>query len=152
MDYSKFDKMVDLDGLKKDIESAKEGSGEYTEVPHGTYEVSIDKMELAESKKGDPMVTIWFKILNGEFENSRLFMNQVITKGFQIHIVNEFLRSLGSGKSVTFETYSQYSNLIMDIMESIDGTKEYHLEYGEKKGYNTFKILEIFELEDELEE
>lgn len=149
MDFSKFDSMVDLDGLKHDIEEAKEnGGGDYKEVPHGTYEVEIAKLELKESKKGDPMVAVWFRILNGEFENAMIFMNQVITKGFQIHIVNEFLRSLNSGLDVDFETYSQYNDLLMDIMEAVDGTKEYALEYGENKGYNTFKIIEVFDLVD----
>lgn len=152
MDYSKFDSMIDLDGLKKDIEEAKEGKGEYAEVPHGTYEVEIAKIELGESKKGDPMVKIWFRIINGEFENSILFMNQVVTKGFQIHIVNELLRSLGTGLDITFESFKQYSDLLMDVMEAVDGTKEYSLEYGEKKGYNTFKINEVFDLTDDEDE
>lgn len=64
IDYSKFDKQVDVEGLKKDVKEAQEngGSGDYKEVPFGDYEVSVDKMELSESKKGDPMVSIWFKI------------------------------------------------------------------------------------------
>lgn len=147
VDYSKFDSMVDLDGLKNDIAEAKSGNVEYKDVPHGTYEVEVEKMELTESKKGDPMVTIWFRIINGEFEGSILFMNQVITKGFQIHIVNELLRSMKSGLDVDFESYSQYANLLMDIHERIDGNREFALEYGEKKGFNTFGIAEVYDLE-----
>ena len=157
IDFSKFDKMVDIEGLKHDIETAKEkGSGEYAEVPLGTYEVKIDKMELGETGEnsknpGSPMVKVQFRILNGEFENSCLFMNQVITQGFQIHVVNEFLRSLESGLEIGFETYSQYNDLLMDVMEKIDGSKEYAIEYGEKKGFKTFKIVEVFDLEDDSE-
>lgn len=147
VDYSKFDSMVDLDGLKNDIAEAKSGNVEYKDVPHGTYEVEVEKMELTESKKGDPMVTIWFRIINGEFEGSILFMNRVITKGFQIHIVNELLRSMKSGLDVDFESYSQYANLLMDIHERIDGNREFALEYGEKKGFNTFRIAEVYDLE-----
>lgn len=78
-------------------------------------------------------------------------MNQVITKGFQIHTVNEFLRSLGTKNEVEFETYSQYEKLIDDIFDDIDGDGlEYLLDYGEYKNkrgnvYPTFKIKEIFE-------
>lgn len=57
-------------------------------------EVAINKLELTKSKKGDPMVTCWMKIVAGEYTNSLIFMNQVVTQGFQIHIVNEFLRAL----------------------------------------------------------
>lgn len=145
MDFSKFDKQIDLEGLKQDI--ADSVNNDYKEVPHGTYEVAITKLELGESKKGDPMVKAWFKILEGEFKNSIVFMNQVVTTGFQIHIVDNFLRSLGTDIAVCFESYSQYANLIADVYEAVNGKFEYALEYGEKKGFNTFKIKEVFELE-----
>lgn len=147
IDYSKFDKAVDLDGLKKDIEGAKENTGNFKEVPLGDYEVAVDKMELTESKKGDPMVSIWFKIVNGEYKNSRLFFNQVITQGFQIHIVNELLRSMDTGKNIDFESYSQYGQLLMDIHEAVDGQLEFAVKYGENKGFKTFEITEVFEVE-----
>lgn len=145
MDFSKFDKQVDLEGLKKDIEDSR--NNEFKEVPHGSYEVAIDKLELDESKKGDPMVKVWFKILAGEYKNSLIFMNQVITQGFQIHIVDEFLRSLGTDVDVTFESYSQYNELLMDIFEAVEDKLEFALKYGEKKGFNTFEITDIFEVE-----
>lgn len=148
MDFSKFDKAMDLEGLKKDVAEAKEngGTGEYKEVPVGKYEVSVHKMELTESKKGDPMVSIWFKILEGEYKNSYLFFNQVITQGFQIHIVNELLRSMVEADTdVTFESYSQYAQMLMDIHEMIDGNLEFAINYGEnKQGYKTFKIEEVY--------
>lgn len=75
-------------------------------------------------------------------------MNQVVTKGFQLHIVNTFLRSLDSSYNIEFLTYAQYANLLMDIMEEITGKYEYALHYGKNnKGYNVFEITEVFELE-----
>lgn len=147
MDYSKFDKMVDVERLKKEAE--ENGGGNYKEVPYGDYEVKVDKMELTESKKGDPMVSIWFTILTGEFKGSKIFFNQVITQGFQIHIVNELLRSMGTGlEGIEFSSYSQYGTMLMDIHEAVDGKLEFALEYGEtKKGFPTFKITEVFEVE-----
>lgn len=148
IDFSKFDKKVDLEGLKNDIADAEEnGGGSFKEVPHDTYEVAITKLELDESKKGDPMVKVWFKILDGEYKNSLIFMNQVITQGFQIHIMDEFLRSLETDIDIIFESYSQYADMLMDIFETIDGNYEYGLKYGENKGFNTFEITEVFELD-----
>lgn len=148
MNWEEFDKKVDLDGLKEDIENSTDG-GEYKEVPHGTYEVAIEKLELTESKKHDPMVSIWFKIVgDGEYKNSRLFMNQVITKGFQIHIMNEFLRSLETDVEIEFESYKQYNELLMDVFEAVSDHFEYAVKYGENKGFNTFEITDVFELED----
>lgn len=148
MDFSKFDKQVDLEGLKHDVEEAAEnGGGNFKEVPLGNYEVAITKLELSESKKGDPMVKVWFKILEGEYKGSLLFMNQVITKGFQIHIVDEFLRSLETDIEISFESYSQYNELLLDVFDAIDGNFEYGLKYGENKGFNTFEITDIFEVD-----
>lgn len=145
MDFSKFDKQVDLEGLKHDIEASADN--DFREVPHGAYEVAITKLELGESKKGDPMVKVWFKIVSGEYKGSLLFMNQVITRGFQIHIVDEFLRSLETDIEISFESYSQYNELLMDIFEAINGKLEFALKYGENKGFNTFEITDIFEVE-----
>lgn len=145
VDFSEFDKKINLDELKKGLKEASEND-EYKEVPHGEYEVSIEKLELTQSKKGDPMISAWFKILEGEYKNSRLFMNQVITQPFQIKIVNRFLESLESGVEIDFETYSQYGQMIMDVAEAIDKKLEYSIEYGEKKGFSTFKITEVFEV------
>ena len=153
--FATWDNAVDMEGLQKDIAEAKEnGKGDFKEVPHGKYEVSIEKMELKATKtKGDPMVSVWMKIVgDGEFKGSLIFMNQVITQGFQIHIVNEFLRSLTKDCAVPtleFKSYSQYAGLLMDIHELIADQFEYALDYGQtKKGFDTFEITDIFALED----
>ena len=149
MDFSKFDEQFDLEGLKKDVAEAEtNGGGNFREVPHGTYEVEITKLELGESKKGNPMVSAWFKVLNGEYKGSLIFMNQVITQGFQIHIVNDFLRSLESGIEIEWPgSYAKYAQMIMDVAEAIDDRLEYGLKYGERKGFNTFEIADVFEVE-----
>lgn len=150
--WDEFDNSIDTEGLQNDVKDAAENGGTRREVPHDTYEVKIDKLELVKSKKGDPMVTCWMKIIEGEFKNSLIFMNQVINQGFQIHIVNEFLRDLVSEMEepidIEFKTYRQYGGLLMDVMEAIDGNFEYNVDYGENKGFNTFEIEEVYVLED----
>lgn len=152
--FDEFDANFDTAGLAKDAAEAAKNGNARREVPHGTYEVEINKLELGKSKKGDPMFSCWFKILTGEYKGSMIFLNQIVTQGFQIGIVDEFLRSLMSEMDapipVQFQTYNQYNNLILDIMEAIDGNFEYALEYGEnKKGFSTFKITEVYALVDE---
>ena len=153
--YSKWDEQIDTAGLAADVEeaAANGGTGEYKEVPHGNYEVEVNQMELKASKKGDPMVSIWFKVLSGEYENSFIFFNQVITQGFQVHIVNEMLRMMVSAMDkppmIEFTNYKQYGNLIADIFEKVDGNFEYALAYKKgKKDFSTYEITEVFVLED----
>ena len=149
IDFSKFDKSMDLEGLKKDIAVANESDNNFKEVPHDDYEVEIVKLELTESKKHDPMVSCWMKILEGEYKGSMIFMNQVVTQGFQIHIVNTFLRDLVDGMNieVEFTSYAQYAELLLDISEAINDKREYLVTYGERKGFNTFEIQEAYNLE-----
>ncbi|NME64442.1 DUF669 domain-containing protein [Clostridium cadaveris] len=144
--WDEFDEKIDTEGLAKDAKEAAENGGDYKEVPLGTYEVEVNKLELKKSKKGDPMLSIWFKIIAGEYKGSLIFYNQVMSQGFGIHNANEMLRSLDSGVEVEFTNFKKYHGMLLDIVESIDGNLEYALEYGENnKGYNTYKITDVFE-------
>ena len=150
--FAKWDEAIDTEGLQKDVaEAAKGGNGDFEEVPHGTYEVAIKQMELKASKKGDPMVSIWFKVVDGAHKNGIIFFNQVITQGFQIHIVNELLRKMVSEAKdapvIDFKSYKQYSDLILDVFEITDGF-EYCLKYTKgKNDFSNYEITEVFTLE-----
>ena len=147
--FDKWNSNIDLKGLQEDVKKAQEDNREYETIPHGEYEVKLDKLELKATKKGDPMVSIWFKIVSDcEYKGSLIFMNQVVTKGFQIHIVNDFLRTLECGVDIDFESYKQYNELLLDVFEAVNGNFEYGLKYGKtEKGFNTFEITEVFELD-----
>lgn len=147
--FDKWDKSIDTEGLAKDAKEAEEngGSGEYPEVPTGKYEVKIEKMELKESSKGKPMFSAWFRIISGKYENNLLFMNQVITQGFQIGIVNDLIRSMDVIDDVEFKNYSQYNELIMDVFEQVDGKLEFLLEFKKsKKDFPVYTIKEVYEV------
>ena len=152
---AKFNKMFDTKTLAQEVREAKEKSGEYREVPFGQYEVSIEKLELVESKKGDPMVTIWLEVVAGEYKNSKLFYNQVISSKGQIGVLNRFLESLGTGLEIKFDDYVQYEQLLQKIYDRTYRKLEYGLEYAESKPnqegktFTTYKITHVFELTQE---
>ena len=144
--FEKWNSNVDLAGLQQDIKDAQDNNKEFETVPHGEYEVKLDKLELKATKKGDPMVSAWFTILEGKYKNSKLFMNQVVTQGFQIHIVNEFLRSMGTDLNIEFVDYAQYADLLLDVAEFCDANNlEFAIKYEDNKGYDKFTITEVFE-------
>lgn len=147
--WDEFDEKIDTEGLKKDAEeAAKNGGGDFKEVPLGTYEVEVNKLELKKSKKGDPMLSIWFKVLTGDHKGSLIFYNQVMSQGFGIHNANEMLRSLDSGVEVEFVNFKKYHGMLLDVLEAINGNLEYALEYGQNnKGFNTYKIVDVFDKE-----
>ena len=144
--FEKWNSNVDLAGLQKDVKDAQDNNKEFEKVPYGEYEVKVDKMELKSSKKGDPMVSIWFTILEGKYKKSKIFLNQVITQGFQIHIVNELLKSMKTDLVIEFVDYKQYAELLLDVAEECDTNNlEFALKYEDNKGYDKFTITEVFE-------
>lgn len=145
--FEKWNSNVDLKGLQEDVKKAQEDNkGEFEKVPYGEYEVKVDKMELKATKKGDPMVSIWFTILEGKYKKSKLFLNQVITQGFQIHIMNTLLKSMGTDLVIEFVDYKQYAELLLDVAEECDKNNlEFAIKYEDNKGYDKFTITEVFE-------
>ena len=148
--FAKFNEMIDVEGLKNDIESAANSTGEFVEVPKGDYEVKVVKLELGETGErsktpGMPMAKVWFDIIAGEYKGQKIFMNQMLTTGFGIHKMNELLTSLETGITVVFENFEQYADLMKQIFTEIDGKAEYQLAYGENnKGFSTYTIVQRF--------
>ena len=149
--FEKFNAMFDVEGLKEDINKAEESSGEFVEVPKGDYEVKIVKLELGETSEksknpGAPMAKVWFEIVAGDYKGQKIFQNQMLTTGFGIHKMNEFLDSLETGIPVVFENFTQYADLFKQIFDAVDGKAEFALAYGENnKGYATYNITQRFE-------
>ena len=148
--FAKFNEMFDVEGLKKDVEETASNSGDFVEVPFGDYEVKISKIELGvtgEKSKtpGMPMAKVWYTIVSGDFKNQKIFQNQMLTTGFGIHKMNEFLDSLETGIPVVFENFEQYADLFAQIFTEVDGKAEYQLSYGENnKGFATYTIVQRF--------
>ena len=147
IDYSKWDKQFKV--TSEDVKTLEQNDGkrEYEDVPFGKYEVSVKKLELGSSKKGDPMLIVQFKILDGKFKNSIIFMNQLVTTDIQIHMADEFLRSLDSGIDVEWlGSYGKYADLIDSIFDAISEDKlEYALDYSSTdKGFSKFEITDVF--------
>lgn len=148
--FERFNSTIDTEGLKHDVEAAAANDGEFAEVPKGTYEVSVSKLELGETGErsktpGMPMAKVWFTILAGPYKNQRIFMNQMLTTGFGIHRMNQFLESLESGMTVVFENFVQYAELMENIFKAVEGKGEYELSYTENsKGFSEYKINQRF--------
>lgn len=148
--FERFNSMMDIEGLKHDVEDAANNSGDFVEVPKGDYEVKVTKIELGatgEKSKtpGAPMAKVWFDILAGQYKGQKIFMNQMLTSGFGIHRMNEFLISLETGIPVVFENFVQYADLFKQIFDAVDGKAEFQLAYGENnKGYSTYTIVQRF--------
>lgn len=156
-DWSKFDKNVDIEALEADVKEVEEnGGGNFEPIPDGQYEVEVEVMELTTSKAGDPMLKVWFKVLEGDYKGQRIFYNKVMQPqndrafGLQVHQNNELLRALWDCEKddVKFTGFEDYAELVLDIHEDIEGKFEYLLKKEtDDKGYDQFVIEEVFEVE-----
>ena len=147
MDFKKWNAAIDAAQMEKDLEEIKKNGGaDYPEIKPGEYVVKVEKMELKASKKGDPMLSIMFRIVEGEHKKACIFYNQVILQPFQIYLANEFLNSMETDVEAAFHgNYEEYNNIILDIAEACEKL-EFLLDYGENnKGYKTYKIKEVYE-------
>ena len=146
MDFSKFDSMFNLEGLKEDIKAAADRNTERVEVPDGQYECRVEKMEMKESKTGNPMISIWFRIVAGDFKNSVLFMNQTIHTGFGLHTAKKMLSDMDTGLPIDFQSFSQFASLIESVKEAIETQGlEYAVKYTTTKNdFKNFEIIEVF--------
>lgn len=149
--FAKFNEMFGgaegLRDLQKDIADQNSKTGDFVEVPHGDYEVKIVKIELGQSKSELPMAKVWFEILAGEYKGQKIFMNQMLTKAFGFHKMNEFLNSLETGITVVFENFEQYADLFAQIFAEVDGKAEYQLAYTanpKNEKFSDYNIVQRF--------
>ena len=155
--FDKYAKKINAEELaesQKEINQNAQGSGNYPEVPVGKYEVKIEKMEAKMSSKGNPMVSIWFKILTGGYKDSMIFYNGVFHEDWMRHRVVDMLSAILDDEThkaainliLKDNDINEVHNFVMDIHEQVDGHFEYLLDYGMKKGFNTYTIEEVYDV------
>ena len=146
--FDKFNQAYGGQELAKEVDEITKNGGSGENVPYGRYEVRIEKLELIESKSKKPMLTVWFKVIAGTQKDRIIFMNQLLDAAFKIHIANEFLRSLDTSVEAKFDgDFNHYAATIKNVYSdlTVDGL-EYQLNYYQnKKGFDVFKIEEVFE-------
>lgn len=146
VDFSKIDEAVDLQGLQKDVEDSKNN---FSDVPKGTYIVSVEKMEVGETKDHRPMFKMQCKIKEGEFKNRNLFMNSVIygTKndGAMIQSVLTLLEKFATNTLPEFAGYNAFVDNVLDIYEEIQGKVELEIDY-DADTFNSISIKEVYDL------
>lgn len=63
-------------------------------LPEGTYNVTIQDIEHGNSKAGDPMLTIWLNVSDGEYAGSTLVERMTLTSKAMFRVV-AFMKALG---------------------------------------------------------
>jgi hypothetical protein len=149
--YEEFDNKVDKEMISSLYNTENNRvKKEYKEVPDGEYIVAITSLFVGYTKSSNrPVLKCTFKVVEGEYENSCMFMNQLLTSQYPIKIARDFLKSLGTTKpdEVVYDNYDGFKLLTERIFEEIKGKVEYGIKYGTNaNGYKEFKITDIYDL------
>ena len=154
INFEEFDKQVNVEQLKNDAAEIKKngGTGDFQELPAGTYVIKLDKLELGTTKDKRPMMKGQFSIVEGEYKKRKIFVNRVVygTKNDANMIANvlSFLESLAPSEDIgpfIFTGYAALAELIMDVAEDVAGLT-YEAEY-DADAFNPISIKEVFEEE-----
>ena len=80
----------------------------FAQHPQG---MRIDTIQLTSSTKAEPIVHVEGCASDvGDF-----YVNLPMTKGFEVHFVNEFLREVAPDRDIEFITYAQYNELLQSL-------------------------------------
>ena len=145
-DFSKFDSLFNTKELREEMNNLPD----FEELGDGKYIVKLENLELKESSNGNPMVTSTFEVTEGENKGRKIFYNQVVTKAFQLKLLNKFLQSMIDDEemeeSIKFESYAQYGEMLTNLINIINMNKyTYELQIKTNaKGYKNYTIFDIF--------
>ena len=148
--FNKFKNGFDNDSMNEAVKRAEENNtGDYKDIPAGAYEVALEKLELGQTKNGDPKLTAWFKIVAGEFTGSYLFKNSVLKEEWQVDKAFKFIADLRSDVEIVdpIKTDEDFDNYLADVLEAVNEKGiEYEVEYTvNKSGFGDIKeILQVF--------
>lgn len=156
MDFDKFDKMVNGDELKKQMDAAQD----FDDVPKGQYMAVIDKMEIKETKNKDKLM---FAVQLGITETldapkkqdkRKIFFNRVIcgnktterwNDGVAIKgVISWITKLLDEGDSIEFKNYSQFAEEVLDIYQDICPQVSLKINY-DPDAFNPVEIVEVFD-------
>lgn len=154
--FEEFDNAVDSKALEAATKKARENS--FPEIPKGEYEVQFTKIEMTTTKKAPkkPMLSITAKILDGKYKNSRIFMNRVLKSdkgveatGSLIQGAESWLYKLeaededGQRYDCMFKTYSQFAEMVEEIMEAVEDMELTYLVAYDPDAFNTISIKNV---------
>ena len=153
IDFNAWNEQFGGQQAVEDLKKAAENSGDYPDLPEGTYHCKIEKLELIESRKHQPMIKGMFRIIEGAHKKQCLFYNQVFCRSangnaFSMHKGLEFLRSLQifDDSEVDFDgNYADFNDLLLDMAEEAERAGMTFDISTEKDGeYTRLEVAEVY--------
>lgn len=150
--WEQFDNSTDLAGFEEDVKAAESNDGDFEALPHGKYEVALDDIQLKETKNNPrPMIVSTFKVIEGPHKGRLIWVNQVVDNGMKMSIGLRFINKMEPEEKVSFTKEGGMAQLSEDLPAAVPYIQKNHefvLNFFEnKKGYDTYDIDDVFDLE-----
>lgn len=153
IDFDKWNEQFGGEEAVKALkEAAENGGGDFTELPDGNYLCKLEKLELGESKKGQPMIKGMFRIVGGSHKKQCLFYNQVFCRNasgnaFSIKKGLDFLRSLQifDDSEVDFDgDYAKFNDLLLDMAEEAESEgMNFDIRKSKDGDFTRLEVIEV---------
>ena len=152
MSFENFN--MDFEQYKSDIaevQQQEKPKKEYKEPTDGVYQCDLVSLELGTNKAGDKlMLKGSFKITDGEFMNSRLWVNKVLTgtrnDSFAVKSAIDFLNSLGAVQEVEFTgDFDDLSTQIDIVFADIKNCTFEVVQKTSDSGFKNLYVNDVFE-------
>lgn len=152
MSFNQFN--MDFEQYKSDIaeiQQQEKPKKEYKDPTDGEYTCDIVSLELSTNKAGDKlMLKGSFKITAGEFMNSRLWVNKVLTgthnDSFAVKRAIDFLNSLGAVQEVEFTgDFDDLSTQVDIVFADIKNCTFTVVQKTSDSGFKNLYVNDVFE-------
>lgn len=146
--------MTDYNQQIKELEANKpkeETKKEWQDPSDGEYECALMGLELGTNKAGDKlMLKGSFKILDGEFKNSRLWINKVLTgcnnSAWCIKSAVDFLNTLGSEQNVEFTgDFDDLETQIQIVFADVKNCTFVVNQVTSNSGFKNYYVNDVFD-------
>lgn len=146
--------MTDYNQQIKELEANKpkeETKKEWQDPVDGEYECALMGLELGTNKAGDKlMLKGSFKILDGEFKNSRLWINKVLTgcnnSAWCIKSAVDFLNTLGSEQNVEFTgDFDDLETQIQIVFADVKNCTFVVNQVTSNSGFKNYYVNDVFD-------
>lgn len=152
VDFGKWNEQYGGEETRKALEDA--AKNEFTELPDGNYICKLEKLELAESQTGKPMIKGQFRVTEGAHKKQCIFYNQVFCRNangnaFSIKKGLDFLRSLKifDKAEVDFSgDYEEFNDLLLDMAEEAENNfMTFNLKKSKDGEYTRIECTEVYD-------
>lgn len=167
VDFSAFKSKVNKSELEEmEKRYQEQNTGNYPELPSGTYPVELNKMEVGRSSWGTDQVNITFKITDGTHKNKLVFYNGTFDDHFAHGKLQtaKLISEMTDGEVDKFSILKELdagpdavSDYLTDLYQAIAGQLVFDLDYTVKEStkLNTntnkpyinkfYSIVEVFD-------